>query len=239
MSGHSKWATTKRRKMVVDAKRGAIFTKIAKLITVAAREKGGDPTTNFSLRMAIDKAKSVNMPADNIERAIKRGVGGSDEAAIETLVYEGFGPAKTQFIVKCLSDNKNRTAAEIRHLFSKFGGSLGAVAWNFTERGVVRITQDNLTGKNFDELELGLIDAGADDILRQDEGITIFTKPNDLALVERLLDEKKIKIDSAQIEQVAKDSQALTKEEKQRVQEFIDALDDNDDAEDYYTNADI
>jgi YebC/PmpR family DNA-binding regulatory protein len=239
MSGHSKWATTKRRKMAVDAKRGAIFTKIAKIITVTARAGGGDPTSNFSLRMAIDKARSVNMPADNIERAIKRGAGGTDGTQIETLVYEGFGPAKSQFIVRCLSDSKNRTASEIRHLFSEYGGSLGTVAWNFSEQGVIRILSENLAGKNFDDLELELIDAGADNIIKEEEGVTILTKIADLAKVKSFLDEKKIEVESAQLEFVAKEEQKLSDEEAAKVQAFIERLDENEDVEDYYTNVTI
>jgi YebC/PmpR family DNA-binding regulatory protein len=239
MSGHSKWATTKRRKFAVDAKRGAIFTKIAKIITVTARAGGGDPTSNFSLRMAIDKARSVNMPTDNIERAIKRGAGGTDGAQIESLVYEGFGPAKSQFIVRCLSDSKNRTASEIRHLFSEYGGSLGSVAWNFSEQGVIRVSAENLAGKNFDDLELELIDAGADNIIKEDEGVTIQTKIADLAKVKTFLDEKNIVVESAQLEYVAKEEQKLSEEEAAKVQNFIEKLDDNEDVEDYYTNVNI
>lgn len=239
MSGHSKWATTKRRKFAVDAKRGAIFTKIAKIITVTARAGGGDPTSNFSLRMAIDKARSVNMPTDNIERAIKRGAGGTDGAQIESLVYEGFGPAKSQFIVRCLSDSKNRTASEIRHLFSEYGGSLGTVAWNFSEQGVIRILSENLAGKNFDDLELELIDAGADNIIKEEEGVTILTKIADLAKVKSFLDEKKIEVESAQLEFVAKEEQKLSDEEAAKVQAFIERLDENEDVEDYYTNVTI
>ena len=225
--------------MAVDAKRGAIFTKIAKIITVTARAGGGDPTSNFSLRMAIDKARSVNMPADNIERAIKRGAGGTDGTQIETLVYEGFGPAKSQFIVRCLSDSKNRTASEIRHLFSEYGGSLGTVAWNFSEQGVIRILSENLAGKNFDDLELELIDAGADNIIKEEEGVTILTKIADLAKVKSFLDEKKIEVESAQLEFVAKEEQKLSDEEAAKVQAFIERLDENEDVEDYYTNVTI
>ena len=239
MSGHSKWATTKRRKFAVDAKRGAIFTKIAKIITVTARTGGGDPSANFSLRMAIDKARSVNMPTDNIERAIKRGTGGGDGAQIETLVYEGFGPAKSQFIVRCLTDSKNRTASEIRHLFSESGGSLGTVVWNFSEQGVIRIAAENLAGKNFDDLELELIDAGADNIIKEDEGVTIYSKVADLAKVKTFLDEKNIVVESAQLEYVAKEEQKLNEEETVKVQNFIERLDDNEDVEDYYTNITI
>ena len=152
MSGHSKWATTKRQKAVVDAKKGAIFTKIAKLIAIAAR-KGHDPTANFSLRLAMDKARQANMPKDNIERAIKRGTGELAGAQIEELIYEGLGPAKAQFIVKVLTDNKNRTAAEIRHLFSDSGGSLGAVMWNFELKGIIVISSDQLAKTNQENFE--------------------------------------------------------------------------------------
>jgi YebC/PmpR family DNA-binding regulatory protein len=239
MSGHSKWATTKRQKAVVDAKRGAIFTRIGKLITIAAREKGGDPAANFMLRMAVDKAKAANMPKENIERAIKRGTGELGGAAIEELTYEGFGPAKSQFVVKILTDNKNRSAADIRHLFMKYGGSLGTVAWNFEEKGVIRVTRENLTkaGTAPDELELSLIDAGAQDIRPQEEGTTIYTKNEDLQAVIKFLDNKNIATESAAIEYVAKEELELNGEEKEKVAAFIDELEDNEDVADYFTNA--
>lgn len=172
MSGHSKWATTKRQKAVVDAKRGAIFTKLSNLISIAARDKGGDPDTNFTLRMAIDKARQANMPKDNIERAIKRGTGEGGGQQIEELVYEGQGPVGSQFIIKCVTDNRNRTASTIRHLFSKAGGSLGAVAWNFVLRGVVQITSEALADKfgDWDNLELELIDQGAQILFKKPKG---------------------------------------------------------------------
>ena len=240
MSGHSKWATTKRRKAAVDAKKGAVFTKIAKLITIAARG-GGDPAANFSLRLAIDRAKAINMPKDNIERAIKRGTGQSGGAQIEELIYEGIGPAKAQFIVKCLSDNKNRTASEIRHLFSKHGGALGTVMWNFTQRGVIMIEQADindkkLTGENF---ELELIDAGAEDIQKEDQGLTIYTAPPDLQKTKQFLESKNIKTESAEIEYAAKESIGLSADEKIQVEKFIEELENNEDVSDYYTNANL
>lgn len=241
MSGHSKWATTKRQKAVVDAKKGAIFTKIAKLITIAAR-KGGDPVTNFSLRMAMDKARAVNMPKDNIERAVKRGTGESGGAQIEELTYEGLGPAKTQFIVKVLTDSKNRTAAEIRHLFSEAGGALGTVMWNFELKGVLRITNDELRITNLDKnenFELELIDAGALDILKEEEGMTIYTKPEDFQKIKQFLESKNLKTESAEIEYVAKEPARLNEEEAAKVQSFIDQLEENEDVSDYYTNANI
>jgi len=240
MSGHSKWATTKRRKAVVDAKKGAVFTKTAKLITISAR-KGGDPTANFGLRIAIDKAKSINMPKDNIDRAIKRGTGESGGAQIEELVYEGIGPAKAQFIVKCLSDNKNRTAAEIRHLFSAPGGSLGTVMWNFSQHGIIMIEREEINNKklNDENFELELIDAGAEDIKREAEGLTIYTSPANFQKTKQFLESKNIKTASAEVEYVAKETADLNGNEKIQVEKFIEELENNEDVSDYYTNVNI
>ena len=238
MSGHSKWATTKRQKAVVDATKGAAFTKVAKLLTVAARQ-GHDPTTNFSLRLAMDKARAVNMPKDNVERAVKRGTGESGGAQIEELIYEGLGPAKTQFIVKILTDNKNRAAAEIRHLFSKHNGSLGAVMWNFSLKGVILIEQKEISHKKLTEenFELELIDAGAEDIKKEDEGLTIYTAPADLPKVKQFLEDKNIATASAAIEYVAREQQNLSNEEKIQVEKFVEELEGNEDISEYYTNA--
>jgi YebC/PmpR family DNA-binding regulatory protein len=240
MSGHSKWATTKRQKAVVDAKRGAIFTKLAKVIAIAAR-KGGDPTTNFSLRLAMDRARAANLPKDNIERAIKRGTGELEGAQIEELTYEGIGPVKSQFVVKCLTDNKNRTAAEIRHLFTEAGGALGSVGWNFELKGVIRIEEQTIKEfiKSFDEFELELIDSGAQDIIREVEGATVYTKPEDLQKTKQFLETKNIKTASAEVEYVAKELMDLNEEEKNKVQNFIDQLEDSEDVSDYYTNANL
>ena len=240
MSGHSKWATTKRRKAVVDSKRGAIFTKIAKIIAIAARQDG-DPDANFSLRLAIDRAKAINMPKDNIDRAIKRGAGENGGKPIEELIYEGLGPAKAQFIVKCLSDNKNRTAAAIRHLFSKHNGSLGTVMWNFSQRGIIMIEQmeindKKLTSENF---ELELIDAGAEDIKRENQGLVIYTAPMDLEKIKQFLESKNIKTESAAVEYIAKELLNLGAEEKIQVEKFIEELENNEDVADYYTNANL
>ena len=238
MSGHSKWATTKRQKAVVDAKKGAIFTKIAKLIAIAAR-KGHDPTANFSLRLAMDKARQANMPKDNIERAIKRGTGELAGAQIEELIYEGLGPAKAQFIVKVLTDNKNRTAAEIRHLFSDSGGSLGAVMWNFELKGIIVISSDQLAKTNQENFELELIDQGAEDIITETKGLTVYTKPEDLQKTKQFLETKNIATESAEIEYVAKNSLELSGEDKDKVRKFIDELENNEDVSDYYTNVNL
>ena len=154
MSGHSKWANIKRTKGAADAKRSSLFTKLARVITVAARDKGGDPEMNFSLRLAIEKAKAANMPKENIERAIKRGTGEiKGEAAIEELIYEGFGPGGIAIIIKCLTDNRSRTAAQMKHILTSHGGSLGSpnsVMWQFEQKGVIRISNEKLAGKNLD-----------------------------------------------------------------------------------------
>jgi YebC/PmpR family DNA-binding regulatory protein len=237
MSGHSKWATTKRQKAVVDAKRGAIFTKLSNIITIAAREKGGDPGINFVLRMAMDKARGANMPKENIERAIKRGTGEIAGEQVVELIYEGIGPAKSQFIIKSLTDNKNRSAAEVRHILSKYGGALGAVLWNFELKGAIMIASEELpvTISN-DEFELELIDAGAEDIIKEEMGITIYTKPENLQKVTQLLESKNIKTETAQIEYVAKEKQEVKEEDKEKIEKFIEELENSEDIADYYTN---
>jgi len=235
MSGHSKWATTKRRKGAQDAKKGAAFTKLANLITISAREKGGDLDTNFTLRMAIDKARGANMPKENIERAIKKGTGELEGATIEELVYEGVGPANAQFVIKSLTDSKNRSASEIRHVFSKYGGSMGSVMWNFEKKGVIQIPKEKMN-VSIDSIELELIEAGADDIQSEEEGVTIYTKIGDLQKVKNYLDQKGIETESAEIEYVPKDYIELSGEDREKVEKFMEALEDSDDVTDYYTN---
>ncbi len=236
MSGHSKWSTIKRAKGAADAKRGALFTKLSKIITIAAKEKGGNPETNFSLRMAIDKARSANMPKDNIEKAIKRGTGELEGGQIEELIYEGVGPANSQFVVKVLTDNKNRSASAIRHIFTKYGGSLASVLWNFEQKGVLRIKKENLNSVNEDELELDLIDLGADDILKEDEGITIYTNVADLQKIKKYFEDKNIETESAEIEYIAKDKINLSTDDEAKVNKIIDELEENEDVSDYYLN---
>ena len=237
MSGHSKWATTKRAKAVVDAKKGAIFTKLANLITIAAREKGGDPTVNFSLRMAMDKARAVNMPKDNVERAIKRGTGeGGGGAQIEELVYEAVGPANTQFVVRALTDSKNRTASLVKHIFNKHGGALSPVMWNFEQKGVIMIAADSLNGIDPDEFELEMADAGADDVKRDEDGAIVYTRMEDLQKAKKFLEDRNIATESAGIEYVAKETIVLSAEDQEKVDKIIDALDDCEDVNDYFLN---
>lgn len=237
MSGHSKWATTHRQKELVDAKRGAIFTKFANIITIAAR-RGGDPNANPSLRAAIDRARDVSMPKDNIERAIKKGTGELGGAIVEELFYEGILPGGIQIVVKCLTDNKNRSGSTVRHLFTKNGGAFGAVLWNFSQLGVVRIAAEQLAEKKIsqEDLELELIDQNIIDFQREEEGITICAEVKDLQAVKDFLENKGLKIESAEIEYVAKEKVSVSDEEREKLDKFMEELDDNEDVNDYYSN---
>lgn len=241
MSGHSKWATTKRAKAVVDAKRGAIFTKMGNAITLAAREKGGDPEKNPSLRALLDKARGVNMPKDNMERAIKRGTGELAGDIVEELYYEGVLPGNIQVVIKCLTDNRNRSASLVRHALSKQGGALGSVMWNFEQKGVIEITAEEIKNKsvNLEELELELMELNIEDFVSSEDGITVYTKSEDLQNVKAKLEEKNILFDSAELEYVAKDKQKLNEEEMSKIENFVDMLEDIEDVSDYYFNVDL
>lgn len=234
MSGHSKWAQIHRQKGVADAKRGAIFTRLGNAITIAAKAGGGGPETNFKLRLAIDQAKAANMPKDNIERAIKRGTGELAGGKIETITYEGFGPAGVAVMIEGVTDNRNRTSASIKHLFSKFGGNLGGpntVSWMFEQKGVLRVSSVD------DELELELIDSGVQDIARDADGATIYTAPTDLQRIKEFLEQKNIASQYAEIEQVPKEEKPLSAVEAEQLEKFIAALEEDEDVNTYYTNA--
>jgi len=237
MSGHSKWATTHRQKAIVDAKRGAIFTKLANVITVAAK-KGGDPEANSTLRAAIDKAKSVNMPKDNIERAIKKGTGELAGDQVEELFYEGLIPPGVQVIVKCLTDNKNRSGATVRHLFTKNGGAFGAVMWNFSQLGVIQVSKEEIKNKHLssEELELELIDQDIIDFKKETEGINVYTEVKDLQKIKEFLEAKNLKLERTEIEYVPKEKIVLSSEDEVKIEKFIEELEDNEDVNDYYTN---
>ncbi len=237
MSGHSKWATTKRAKAVVDAKRGAAFTKIANQISIAAR-KGADPTMNFALAQAIERGRAVNMPKDNVERAIKRGGGGDGGAQLEELLYEGFGPAQSQFVIKVVTDSRNRAASNIRHIFSKYGGNMGAVIWNFEQKGVILISEEHWKAckLEWDDFMLEAIDNGADDMKHEEEGVIIFTKTEDLMKTKHWLESKKLSTESADIEYVAKEKLELSDADKSKVETFVDALEEDEDVSDYFSN---
>jgi YebC/PmpR family DNA-binding regulatory protein len=241
MSGHSKWKTIQRVKQTQDKKRGNLFTKLAHGITVAAREGGGDSTANFKLRLVMDQAKQANMPKDNIERAIKRGTGELAGAKIEEVIYEGYGPAGIALVIQTLTDNKNRAVSAIKHILSKYGGSMGgtgSVLWMFERRGVIRIMNYESRIKNREEFELKMIDSGAEDIKEEDKILVIFTKPEDLQKVKEGLEGENIQPDYAEIEWFAKNSVELKDEAaKNKLDKLFAELDDNPDVNDYYTNA--
>nr|MBP8689484.1 YebC/PmpR family DNA-binding transcriptional regulator [Patescibacteria group bacterium] len=206
MSGHSKWATTHRQKAVIDSQRSKEFSKLSRLITVAARQKGGDISSNFSLRMLVEKAKDCSMPKDNIDKAIKKGIGEDGDENFEELIYEAIGPYNTQFIVKCLTSNKNRTANDIRWIFSRNGGAFSSVMWNFEQRGAIEIYSLRSQIKNYDDFELEIIENGGIDIAENDNLTTIYTDIKDLQNLSKFLESKNIKIESAEIRYIPKET---------------------------------
>lgn len=238
MSGHSKWAQIHRQKSAADAKKGALFTKLGNAITLAAKTGGGNPETNFKLKLAIDQAKAANMPKDNIERAIKRGTGEIAGGPIEELRYEGFGPGGVALIIDCLTDNRNRTLGEIKHLLSKHGGNLAgpnSVAWQFKNNGVIRITKQSDRDK--EEMELDVIESGAKDFEWEDDFLVIYTEPQDLKSVEQNLEKAGYKIDYAENEMIPKEK--IKVENHETLEKLYAALDENPDVNNYYTNAEI
>ena len=240
MSGHSKWSTIKRQKGVTDAKRGALFTKVAREISVAARQGGGDPDANYRLRLAVEKARSVNMPSDNIKRTIEKATGGGDAEQFEEIVYEGYGPGGVALLVEAATDNRNRTAAEVRSIFTKTGGQLagsGAVAWQFEPRGLISVTRD---GVDPDEVALAAIDAGADDVDTDDpETIEIYTPPTDLERVRLALDAAGIPVDSAENTMVAKQTVELDSSKARQALRLVELLEDLEDVQRVTANFDI
>ncbi|MGE5399469.1 MAG: YebC/PmpR family DNA-binding transcriptional regulator [Ignavibacteriales bacterium] len=239
MSGHSKWATIKRKKGALDAKRGKLFTKLIKELTIAAREGGGDPAGNPRLRLAIDNAKSANMPADNIDRAIKKATGELEGAHYVEITYEGYAPAGVAVLVEVVTDNKNRAVAEIRHLFSKGGGNMGesgSVAWMFDRKGVITIPKQ---GKTEDEIMEIILDAGADDLQTEDEFYSIQTSVESFEPVRKAILDNKLQVENASLQWVAKNLINVTGEDAEKVMKLIENLEDNDDVQNVYSNADI
>ncbi|MEK7570221.1 MAG: YebC/PmpR family DNA-binding transcriptional regulator [Patescibacteria group bacterium] len=239
MSGHSKWSVIKRAKGVTDARRSQVFTKLGHAITVAARLGGADPTMNFRLRLAIEKAKAASLPKDNIDRAIAKG-SGTDGKQIEEVTYEGFGPGGASLVIQTMTDNRNRTVTELRTLLGKKGGNLGnenSVAWQFSSKGVLRISADQLTGKDKDALELGCIDAGADDVQDDPEGITTLCPPTDLPKLQTYIETQKLTPASADVELVPNTPLALAEDENTKLHNLIEALEEHDDVTAVWTNA--
>lgn len=235
MSGHSKWATTHRQKAVADAKRSSVFTKLSRLITVAAREKGGDINTNFSLRMFVEKARDASMPKENIDKAIKKGTGEIEGEAFEELVYEAIGPFNTQFIVKCLTDNRNRTAGDIRHLFSKAGGAMSSVGWNFEQKGEIQVNNEELN-KRGEDIELELIENGATDVQTEGDLFIVYCGISELQNLKKFFDDKGVKTESAEIKFVPKDTLELDDEQMKSIEKLVDEIDANDDVVEWWGN---
>jgi YebC/PmpR family DNA-binding regulatory protein len=239
MAGHSKWAGIKHKKAIVDARRGKLFTKLARAITVAAKEGGGDPEGNPALQLAIQKAKDASMPKDNIERAIAKGTGaGADAEALESVLYEGYGPGGVAVLVEAVTDNRNRTGAEMRHVFSKHGGNLGepgSVAYLFDKRGLIVVEAERYSE---DDL-LPAVEAGAEDIGVDDDVYEILTEPSELTPVRAALEEAGIDIQQAEVTQRPKSTVPLDAEGARKVLKLLEALEDNDDVDAVHANFDV
>jgi YebC/PmpR family DNA-binding regulatory protein len=240
MSGHSKWANIKHRKAAQDAKKGREFQKHVRAIMVAAREGGGDPATNVRLKAAIDRAKSVNLPSDSIEKAIKKGTGDIEGVRYEEVVYEGYGSGGVAVLVETLTDNRNRTASEIRHLFSKNGGSLGeagCVSWLFERKGILFVRGE---GVDEDELLSACLESGAEDLVKEEEGFTVMTKPSVLSDVREKLQVLGYTVEKSELDMIPKNHVKVeSREDAARILRFMDALEDHDDVQNVYSNFDI
>jgi len=239
MSGHSKWASIKHKKAVVDARRGQHFTKLTRAITVAAREGGGDPEGNPSLALAIQKAKDASMPKDNIERAIQKGTGeGVDADAFETVLYEGYGPGGVALLIEALTDNRNRTGADVRHLLSKHGGNLGepgSVSYLFDKQGVIVVDAQRY---GEDDL-IAAIDAGAQDIVQDDDVLEVITAPSELTTVRQALEGAGVEFESVELTQRPKSRVPVEESDAIRLMKLIDALEENDDVGAVHANYDV
>lgn len=239
MSGHSKWSTIKHKKGAADAKRGKLFTKLIKEITVAARMGGGDINSNPRLRTAVALAKSNNMPKDNLERAIKKGTGELDGVDYEEIVYEGYGPGGVAVLVECLTDNRNRTVADVRYIFSKAGGNIGTdgcVAWMFDKKGLIAVSK---TAADEDTLMEIALEAGAEDVKDEGDTFEVITEPEDFEAVKEAIEAAEIPFEMAEVTMVPQTMTRLEGKEAEQMVKFMDALDDCDDIQKFYTNADI
>jgi YebC/PmpR family DNA-binding regulatory protein len=241
VSGHSKWSSIKHKKGAADLKRGKLFSKLSRAIIVAAREGGADPEGNLALQNAIEKARSYSMPKDNIERAVQRGAGAdAGSEAFETVVYEGYGPSGVAVLVEALTDNRNRTASEVRHSFAKHGGNLGtdgSVAWLFERRGVVIVPAE---GVDADELMLAAADGGADDVNEEESSLEVLCQPEALRALREAIEAAGFAVQSAELTMLPKTTVELADEgEARRVVRLVEALEENDDVQEVYANFDI
>ncbi len=239
MAGHSKWANIRHRKAAQDAKRGKIYTKLAREITVAAKEGGGNPEKNPRLRAAIEKARKFNMPKENIERAIKRGTGELQGESYEEITYEGYGPGGVAVIVKCLTDNRNRTASEVRHVFSKYGGNLGTsgcVSYLFNRKGVITVDAEK-----YDEetVMMAAIEGGAEDVVREEDKFVIYTEPSELEQVRKAVVDAGIEVEEAKLDLIPTTTTRVEGETAQKVLKLLMALEDLDDVQEVYSNFDM
>jgi len=239
MSGHSKWSTIKHKKAAEDAKRGKLFTRLGREIAVAAREGGGDPDVNFSLRLAIDKAKAANMPKDNIERAIKRGTGELKGEELEEALYEGYAPHGVALMIHVLTDNRNRTVADLRRVLTRQGGTMaeaGAVAWQFDRKGYIAIAPDEVDPEMvFEEA----VEAGAEDVIISNDMIEVLSLPEDFQQVRQMLADQGLEFDTAELSLIPKNTLQLNEEQSFKVMGVINALEDLDDVQQVYSNLDI
>ncbi len=241
MAGHSKWANIKRKKAKVDAERGKLFTKISRELFVAARQGGGDPEENFRLRLVMDKARAANMPSDNIQRIIKRATGEAGADSLEEVTYEGYGPGGVAVMISAMTDNRNRSASEIRHVFSKNGGNLGetgCVAWMFKKKGLLVANLDEIGMDEEGFVDLA-IESGAEDVEIDDKLVEVYTEPEDFEEVEKFFEAKGIKFSTAEITMLPQNTVKVTGEDAQKVLNLIESLEDLDDVQEVYSNFDI
>ena len=239
MSGHSKWSTIKRKKGAADAKRGKMFTKLIKEITISAREGGGDPGANPRLRLAIDNAKAANMPADNIERAIKKATGELEGVTYHELMYEGYGPGGVAMLIEVATDNKNRSVAEVRHLLSKYNGSMGengSVAWMFNRKGIITLPVQN---KSEDEIMDIVLEAGAEDLHTEEDFFEVQTDLESFEPVRKALVAADLQIENASLQWIAKNTVNISGEDAEKVMKIIEAMEDSEDVQNVYSNADF
>lgn len=239
MSGHNKWAKIKHKKAATDAAKGRIYTRLIKEITLAARMGGGDETGNARLRKAIQDAKAANMPASNVERAIKKGTGELEGVNYEEVAYEGYGPGGVAIIAELITDNKNRAVSEIRHIFSKHGGNLassGAVSWKFDKKGVIAVVPE---GRSEDDILMVALEAGAEDVKYDPESTEILTVPGDLETVKGALEKQGLKIEKAEVSLYPKDTVKVEGKEAEQLLKLLDAIEENEDIQKVHSNADI
>ena len=239
MSGHSKWASIKHKKAATDSKRGKVFTKLIREITMSARQGGGSIETNPRLRLAIQKAKDANMPANNIDRALKKGTGELEGVTLEEITYEGYAPGGVALLVYVLTDNRNRTTSEIRNIFSKVGGSMasqGAVSWIFEKKGYIVVNKDVITE---DKLMSIVLEAGAEDMQTEESSYAVTTQVQDFENIKKVLDDKQVKCDVAELSMIPKNNVKVTGDVAKKVLNLIETLEDHDDVQNVYANFDI